>query len=174
MSLSDAKHPLAQQLVTVIEAVEGGLAENYELPSNIKISYLGPLDSSDGCAQPTVADWETDNSTIIRVPIFSTEENGPLVFFNDQPKLTCARIVIRDFLGRGFRINVGDKVLGSQFTQFDLVDEGIVFHAVPGELSIVQFGEYESDAYSLFADTARDQASLATLHELSVEFLERI
>lgn len=172
MSLVEIQHPLAQELTTISEAVSGGLEAHWCIPSNLKFKYISPLDDVDGCGMIYLADWETENTAIITIPELCTVDTGPAVFYGEDKKLTGARIVVKDFLGRSFRMNTSDgQEKAAPFSQFDVIEEGIVLSTELDGLSVIQVGLFEGEEYDVFYETARVQASIALLHEAAVEFL---
>lgn len=172
MSLLEIDHPIASEVSTVCAAVENGLLEGCALPEYIKLRYTSPLDDGDGCTVLHVVDWCTENMTTITVPVFSTLENGPKVFYGgDRPMLTGARIVIRDFLLRSLALGSENGTIGVPFSQVDVVPEGLVHYAEHNNMGLVSMGEYDKELYGVYSDLIRTQASLAVLYDLSVEFL---
>ena len=171
MSLSEIDHPIAPEIVDICEAIEGGMQGHWNFPDHIKVAYTSPLEEPDGCTIIHIADWQTENMTSLVVPVFATDDKGPLVYYGEEAKLTGARLVVKDVLQRSFRLNTNEGAIGVPYSQFDIVPEGVVLSTEHNGLAIVQMGLYDEATYGVFVDAMRAQASIALLHEVATEFL---
>ncbi len=175
MALFEVEHPAAREITMIMRAAELCLGKSDLMPLFTKLKYRSPLETESGAAILHIANWDTNNMSTIQVPIFSTLESNLTVTTEEGKQLTGARIVVVDFLGQPFKIEVDEleQKIPAPYIQFDLIPEGLVFTAETEVAPVLKYGIFESDLYFGLAATLRNQASLDELFEASQHFLDQ-
>ena len=176
MTLAEIEHPIAQELSTIVQATELGLSESDHVPKTIKIDHVQPFDSQLGDHIITVYDRDTNNMSIVRVPVFTDLDSGLTIQSHDgELELTSARILVSDLNGITFKVR--DDREGMPFSvpliQFDVAEWGILFHAknLKGDRVKNHSGVYESEQYDVWSGNLRSLASIPKLYALAIMHL---
>lgn len=166
MSMFEAEHPIAEKMKTISAALDKGLVESSFMPTEMSLSYISPIESVDGTAKINFVDSETENVGVIIIPVFTNSQTSTdfNVMNQDGAKLTSARIYLRDIKLRDFPISIGVEDLPSEYIQFDVVEEGVIFSAKPNGQLISSTGLFESSLYDSWSKMAEKYGSIKKLH----------
>ena len=173
MTMFETEHPIALEIKTISAALDEGFADSKFMPTELTLSYISPLETFDGSAIVKFSDAATENVGAIFIPVFS----NPLisshlnVMNKDGFKLTIARIKLADINGRDFPITIGGEDQPSEYIQFDVVEEGVIFSAKPNGQYISSLGEFESEMYDSWTNMAEKQGSIKKLHAAALMHL---
>ena len=83
MSLAEIEHPIAQELNTIVQAWELGLAEGAHVPEKIKIEHVLPYDTELGDHIISIYDRTTNNLSVLSIPVFTDLKSGLTILSSD-------------------------------------------------------------------------------------------
>lgn len=179
MTLAEIEHPIAQELSTIVQASELGLAESVHVPDTMRIDHVLPYDSALGDHIISLYDRTTNNMSLLRIPVFSTIESGLTIQSTDgEIELTGARILVSDMNGVTFKVR--DERDGMPFSvpqiQFDITDWGILFHARTrvGDKVKDNVGVHESEQYDIWSNNLRGLVSIPKIYGAAIRHLADI
>ena len=180
MTLAEIEHPIAQQLNTIVQASELGLADGAYIPDKMTIEHVLPYDSALGDHVISIYDRTTNNMSILRVPVFSDLDSGLTLQSKEdgELELTGVRILVSDMNGVTFKVrNKREEMPFSvPVVQFDVTDWGILFHARTrtGDKVKDHVGRYESDQYDIWTEKLRAMASIPAVYGAAIRHLADI
>ncbi len=170
MAIYESVHPVGQDMEKIQGALLLGLADSGRaLPDNLALNYEDAFTSGLGVSTLRVANWATKNQIAMYFPLAVPEDDPTwLVECEDGHTPIKQRVIIEDMLGRGFGLRFGGIKDLSAYLQFDIIKDGIVLSAKPGEQTITAYGEFESEAYDALSASVRITGGIAELAEISV------
>ncbi len=169
MEILGSSHPLENECDVIHGAMLLGLAERDDIiPENLALNFEDAFASGVGISTLRIADWASKTQAVLYSPVAVPDDDPTwLVGCEEGFERVKHRIFIRDILSRGFHLRFGNTEDLTPYLQFDVISEGIVLSAKPGEQTITSYGEFESETYDVFIASARLRASIAELATLA-------